>query len=205
MLLCPHELYFPPLAWQASLEGAAFACNCPGVASHCFMRKTDGIYSSHDTVVVRAVEAGVSTLTVRVGELALALTLEAAREADVVGMELYRPTEAFEDLALYDDLLKGCERVTEMNLVAGTDDDFVSVVVLADGRRAWGGAGAYRSPTGDVRVAVQANQSCEDISPRTQVWMEPHWFPFTSGDSTTIEGEMGTALVSLPVTVWLAD
>jgi len=99
------------------------------------------------------------------------------------------------------------EPVTALDLVDAEGDNNVSAstLVLADGRRAWGGAGAYHSPNADVNLWLLDNQTCSDfllepvVSPETLIYLVPHWSSAAAGDATVIKAEMGSVSVSFPL------
>jgi len=195
------ELMYEPEDFQVELEGDAFVCGCEGGSSVCAIRIPEPTSMEYQ-VVLRAVAAGSSTLTVRNGALERVVTLEAVEESDVVGMELYQPIGGLGLMDAEEDPLENWERVTEIHLRAAENGDIASLLALADGRRAWGGAGAYSSPSEHLFTGVWPNHACPEAPLRAQTWMALNTL---HSEPTVIEAEMGSASVVFPVTVEPAE
>jgi len=186
-----------PEAWSVSLTGSGFQCGCADRSVSCALNDP-GKPSPQHGLVLSAVAPGTSTLTVRNGDLERVVTLEAVEESAVVGLELYRPVTTAGLMDADEDPLVRFERVTEIVLRAGTEFDVISVLTLGDARRAWGGAGAYSSPSDTLEVGYGLNGTCPDAPPRTLTWLAPYSL---HAQTTTISAQMGSGVVELPVTI----
>jgi len=119
----------------------------------------------------------------------------------VVDLELYRPVTSPGLMDADQDPLERFERVTEIQerLPSGVADaDLASFLVLGDGRRAWGGAGAYESGHQFLKLSRPANSSCPEAAGETLAWMTVYG---TQVITTTIAAQLGSASVEFPVTV----
>jgi len=199
------ELSTSLMTWEISLEGDSFACGCAEALAPCRIVGAQPDTSILHHLDVHAIAPGTSTFTVRYGALERVVTLEAVEESDVVGMELYQPIGSLGLMDADEDPLQYCERVTaiEDTLPSGVRDaHLASVLVLADGRRAWGGAGAYGGGPQYLTVSKQPNHSCEGVPPEVGTWLNVYG---GIAMETTISAAMGSATVEFPVTVLPAE
>jgi len=195
-----NELYYLPEDWEVELEGEAFACGCAAAPAACQIWIPEETSMEYQ-IDLHAVAAGTSTLTVRNGGLERVVTLEAVEESAVVGMELYQPVRALGLIDAEEDPLERFEQVTEIEvgLPSGVRDaELASVLVLVDGRRAWGGAGVYFSSDQYVHLSRPANHSCSDAPGETLSWMTV-WGSVAR--EATISAELGSASVEYSVAV----
>jgi len=193
-----------PEAWSVSLTGSGFQCGCADRPVSCALNDP-GKPSPQHGLVLSAVAPGTSTLTVRNGDLERVVTLEAVEESAVVDLELYRPVTTAGLMDADEDPLVRFERVTEIE-TAGTSGldgmTLASMLVLGDGRRAWGGAGAYESMDFYIEVSRLLNQTCVDVPGETLTWLSVYGMP---GHVSTIFAEMGTASVEFPVAILASE
>jgi len=192
-----NELYYLPEDWEVELEGEAFACGCAAAPAACQIWIPEETSMEYQ-IDLHAVAAGTSTLTVRNGGLERVVTLEAVEESAVVGMELYQPVRALGLIDAEEDPLERFEQVTEIEATAAEDEDTASVLVLDDGRRAWGGAGAYVPQSEHLSPGIFPNKSCPEAPLRTLVWMALNGLHY---ETTAISAQMGSASVEYPVTI----
>jgi len=121
------ELMYEPEDFQVELEGDAFVCGCEGGSSVCAIRIPEPTSMEYQ-VVLRAVAAGSSTLTVRNGALERVVTLEAVEESDVVGMELYQPIGGLGLMDADEDPLQYCEPLATIEVQAADEEPILSVL-----------------------------------------------------------------------------